>query len=145
MPWLEIFAVAVMWRMVRSWRRSKRSAPGAHNSRPYKASSQPTVQKPNFLDDVDPSRVQHDGPCEHCGARATVPMARTRLERRPWRIVWWCAVCGQQARAHCPEELVPVFAGWDKAGGMGMSMREVAEMIAVDLDELNAAVEDELL
>ena len=145
MPWLEIFAVAVMLRMVRSWRRSKRSAPGAHNSRRSSRFSQPTVQRPNSLADVDPSRVQHDGPCEHCGVRATVPLTRTRLERRPWRIVWWCAVCGQQARAHCPQELVPVFAAWDKAGGMGMSMREVADMVSVDLDVLNAAVEDELL
>jgi hypothetical protein len=41
--------------------------------------------------------------------------------------------------------LVPVFVGWDRAGGTTLSMREVAEMVQVDLAELNAAIEDELL
>jgi hypothetical protein len=41
--------------------------------------------------------------------------------------------------------LVPVFVGWDKAGGTSLSMREVAELVQVDLDELNTAIEDELL
>ena len=72
-------------------------------------------------------------------------MSRTRLERRPWRLVWWCDVCGKQSRALCPPELVPVFVGWDKAGGTSLSMREVAELVQVDLDELNTAIEDELL
>ena len=71
-------------------------------------------------------------------------MQRTRLERRPWRLVWWCAVCGRQSRALVPPELVAVFVSWDKAGGMSLSMREVAEMVQVDLDELNRAVEEEL-
>jgi hypothetical protein len=41
--------------------------------------------------------------------------------------------------------LVPVFVGWDYVGGTSLSMREVAELVQVDLDELNAAIEDELL
>jgi hypothetical protein len=45
----------------------------------------------------------------------------------------------------CPPELVPVFIGWDRAGGTSLSMREVAEMVQVDLDELNDAIADELL
>jgi hypothetical protein len=45
----------------------------------------------------------------------------------------------------CPPELVDVFRQWDRAGGMTMSIREVAEMVRVDIDELNAAIEDELL
>jgi hypothetical protein len=72
-------------------------------------------------------------------------MVRTRVERRPWRLVWWCEVCGRQSRAKVPAELVPVFIGWDKAGGTSLSMREVAELVQVDLNELNAAIEDELL
>jgi hypothetical protein len=72
-------------------------------------------------------------------------MRRTRLERRPWRLVWWCNVCGKQSRALCPPELVDVFTSWDRAGGTTLSIREVAEMVSVDLDELNAAIEDELL
>jgi hypothetical protein len=67
------------------------------------------------------------------------------LERHPWRIVWWCAVCGRQSRAACPAELVGVFTGWDKAGGTSLSMREVADLVNVDLDALNRAVVDELL
>ena len=54
-------------------------------------------------------------------------------------------MCGQQANARCPDELVPMFVRWDEAGGMSLSMREVAEMVQVDLDELNAAIEEELL
>jgi hypothetical protein len=41
--------------------------------------------------------------------------------------------------------LVPVMIGWDRAGGTSLSMREVAEMVSVDLDELNEAIADELL
>ena len=43
-----------------------------------------------------------------------------------------------------PPELVPVMVEWDRAGGTSLSMREVADMVRVDLDELNAAIEDEL-
>jgi hypothetical protein len=38
-----------------------------------------------------------------------------------------------------------VFTGWDKAGGTSLSMREVADLVNVDLDALNRAVADELL
>jgi hypothetical protein len=72
-------------------------------------------------------------------------MSHTRVERRPWRLVWICQVCGRQSRAACPPELVGMFVSWDRAGGTSLSMREVAEMVQVDLDELNAAIEDELL
>ena len=103
------------------------------------------MRKPNSLADLHPSKIQHDGRCQNCGVQTAVPLQRTRLERRPWRIVWWCSVCGQQANARCPDELVPMFVQWDEAGGMSLSMREVAEMVQVDLDELNAAIEEELL
>jgi hypothetical protein len=76
---------------------------------------------------------------------SVVPMRWTRLERRPWRLVWMCQVCGRQSRSLCPPELVPVFVAWDRAGGMSLSMREVAQLVNVDLDELNQAIEDELL
>ena len=71
-------------------------------------------------------------------------MQRTRLERRPWRLVWWCAVCGRQSRALVPPELVPVFVSWDKAGGMSLSMRELADFVSADADEFARAVEEEL-
>ena len=102
------------------------------------------MRKPNSLADLHPSKIEHDGKCQNCGVQTAVPLQRTRLERRPWRIVWWCAVCGQQAKAHCPDELVPMFVQWDQAGGMSLSMREVSEMVRVDLDEFNRAIADEL-
>jgi hypothetical protein len=37
-----------------------------------------------------------------------------------------------------------MFVRWDEAGGMSLSMREVAEMVQVDLDEFNRAIADEL-
>jgi hypothetical protein len=37
-----------------------------------------------------------------------------------------------------------MFVQWDEAGGMSLSMREVAEMVQVDLDEFNRAIADEL-
>jgi len=39
---------------------------------------------------------------------------------------------------------VPMFVQWDQAGGMSLSMREVADMVHVDLDEFNRAIADEL-
>jgi transcription elongation factor Elf1 len=103
------------------------------------------VRNPNSVANADPERISHNGKCEWCGVEAVVPMVRTRIERRPWRLVWWCDVCGRQSRARVPVELVDVFVSWDRAGGTTLSMREVVEMVQVDLDELNAAIEDELL
>jgi hypothetical protein len=37
-----------------------------------------------------------------------------------------------------------MFVRWDEAGGMSLSMREVAEMVQVDLEEFNRAIADEL-
>lgn len=72
-------------------------------------------------------------------------MQRTRLERRPWRLVWWCAVCGRQSRALVPVELVPTLVGWDRAYGTSLSMREVADMVGVSLSDVERAIADELL
>jgi hypothetical protein len=144
MPWWEIIVVLVIWRTVRSWRRSRRSGRDVRNSRHSSPSCLLTVPKQSWLADTDPSRIAHDGTCENCGVQAQVPMQRTRLERRPWRIVWWCAVCGRQSRARVAPELVPLLVSWDKAGGMSLSMREVADFVSADADELLRAVEDEL-
>ena len=37
-----------------------------------------------------------------------------------------------------------MFVQWDQAGGMCLSMREVADMVQVDLDEFNRAIAEEL-
>lgn len=142
-PW-ESIIVMLCWLMVKGLRRWRLSGRAAHSYQHSKLSSQATVRKPNSLADLHPSKIQHDGKCQNCGVQTAVPLQRTRLERRPWRIVWWCSVCGQQANARCPDELVPMFVQWDEAGGMSLSMREVAEMVQVDLDEFNRAIADEL-
>ena len=144
MPWWEIGVVAVIWLMVRSWRRSRRSVRAAHNFQRSKRSSPLTEQKRNWLAEADPERIGHQSVCENCAAQVVVPFRVTRLERRPWRLTWWCQVCGMQARALVPPELVPVLVEWDRAFGTSLSLREVADMVRVDLDELNAAIEDEL-
>ena len=95
--------------------------------------------------DADPERIAHQSACEHCGVELPVPMRESRLERRPWRLVWWCRVCGRQSRALVHPELVPTLVSWDRVAGTSLSLREVADMVAVDLDELNRAIEEELL
>lgn len=145
MPLWETCVVIVIWLMVRRWRRSKRSGRVAPNLAPSNRSSPLTEQKRNLLANANPAEVLHQARCEHCKAEAMVPMQRTRLERRPWRIVWWCAVCGKQSRALVPPELVPTLVGWDRVYGTSLSLREVAEWVDVDVDELSQAVEDELL
>ena len=95
--------------------------------------------------DADPERVAHQSPCRNCGVEVAVPMRDSRLERHPWRLVWWCRVCGKQSKALVHPELLLTLLSWDKVYGTSLSMREVAEMVAVDLDELNRAIEDELL
>ena len=145
MPWSEIFVVVAIWLMVKGWRRSRRSDRAALKSRRSSRSSQRIAPKQTLAADADPSRVAHNGVCEHCGVEGVVPLARTRLERRPWRLVWWCSVCGKQARVMCPPELVPQFLEWDRAGGLALSMREVAEMVQVSLEDIERAIEDELL
>jgi len=144
MPWSEIGVVAVTLLMVRGWRRSKRSGRAVPNSQRFNQSSPLTGQNPNSLVDADPAMVAHDSRCENCGVQVPVPVRVSRLERRPWRLVWWCRVCGRQSRALVRPEMVPMLVGWDRVGGTSLSLREVAEMVDVDLDELNQAVEDEL-
>jgi len=144
MPWSEIGVALATLLTVSVLRRSKRFVRDALNYQPYRASSQPTGRKRTWLDDADPARVAHESKCEACGVVMPVLMVHSRLERRPWRLVWWCRVCGRQSRALCPPELVPTLMEWDRAYGTTLSLREVAEWVSVDLDGLAQAVEDEL-
>ena len=145
MPLWESFVVTVTLLTVFARLRLKRSAPDAPNSPPSSHSSPPTDPKLNLLADADPNRIGHDSACEHCETEAIVPMSETRLERRPWRLVWRCRVCGQQSRVRCPPQLISTVMAWDRAYGTVLSLREVVEFVKTDLDGLAQAVEDELL
>ena len=98
-----------------------------------------------MLADADARHVFWDSTCEVCLSEVMMPIAHARLERRPWRLVWRCSVCGAQSRVRCPDELVSTFIAWDRAYGTSVSMRELVEFIKTDLDELEKAVQDELL
>lgn len=141
----ESFVVTVTLLTVFALLRWKPSAPDARNSRPSSRSSPHTDPRRTLLAEADPRRVGHDSVCEVCKSEVVVPMAQTRVERRPWRLVWRCSVCGAQSRARCPEELVPTFIAWDRAYGTSISMRELVEFMKTDLDGLSQAFEDELL
>jgi hypothetical protein len=143
--WWVVIVVTVTWLTLLALRRWRRSVHAEHKSPQSSRSSQRIVQKRNLLADSDPSLIAHDSKCERCGVQMPVPMRLSRVERRPWRLVWWCRVCGRQSRALIPDEIVGTLTGWDRAFGTSLSLREVADMARVDLDELNAAIEDELL
>ena len=145
MPSWESTVIVGILLMVIVWRRWRRSDHDAHSSPPFRPSSEHTEQRRNLLADADPERIAHNGVCRNCGCDIPVSMTRTRLERRPWRLVWWCQVCGSQQKVPCPPEAIDTFVGWDRAGGTSLSMREVAEMVQTDLGEFERALRDEIL
>ena len=98
-----------------------------------------------MLANADPERIAHNGVCRSCGSDVPVPITQTRLERRPWRLVWRCVVCGSQQKVACPPEAVETFIAWDRAGGTTLSMREWAYMVQTDLGEFERAVREEIL
>ena len=145
MRWWESFVATVTLLTVFGLLRWKPSAPAAPSSPPSSHSSPPTDPRRTLLADADPRKVGHDSICEVCRSEVIVSMAETRVERRPWRLVWRCSVCGSQSRARCPDELVPTFTSWDRAYGTSISMRELVEFMKTDLSELEKAVKGELL
>lgn len=145
MPSWESIVIVGTLLMVIVWRRWRRSDHDVLSSPPFRPSSERTEQRRNLLADADPERIAHNNVCRNCGCAIPVSMTRTRLERRPWRLVWRCELCGSQQKVPCPPEVIETFIEWDRAGGTSLSMREVAEMVQVDLDALNRAIEDEIL
>lgn len=97
------------------------------------------------MSDLDPDRTLHDAPCLACGARLTVPLSRTRLERRPWRFVWWCEACGDLAQFPAPPDLIGPMRRLDRAGGAAISVREVRRFEGASAAEWEDAVREELL
>jgi transcription elongation factor Elf1 len=144
MPWLEISVVLVIWLTVKGRRRSRRSAQGAANCLPYSRSSQPTSRR-QTLPELDPDRTMHQSTCRACGVEDLVALRATRLERKPWRLVWKCESCGDMSAVRLAAVLVGPMIELDRAGGMALSIREVKDFEAADQDEFEAAVSDELL
>ena len=74
-----------------------------------------------------------------------MPLSRTRLERRPWRLVWVCESCGDEAHVPAPPDLIGPMRELDRAGGAAISVREARAFAAMSADEFETALRDELL
>ena len=97
------------------------------------------------MSDLDPERTLHDAPCLSCGARLTVPLARTRLEKRPWRLVWRCEACDRDAEFPAPPDLIGPMRRLERVGGVAISVREARAFAQLSHDEFDQAVREELL
>ena len=118
-------ALTVIWLLAKLRRLEKRYGPDARSSRRSSRSSTPTGLRPSSpVSALDPERTFHDAPCLTCGFRDRVALARTRLERRPWQLVWTCASCGDEAHFPSPPDLIRPMLAMEKAGGVGISIRE---------------------
>ena len=97
------------------------------------------------MPELDPDRTMHQSVCRACGVEDLVALRATRLERKPWRLVWRCMSCDGMSAVRLAAVLVGPMIELDRAGGMALSVREVKDFEAADQDEFDAAVEDELL
>jgi hypothetical protein len=61
-----------------------------------------------------------------------IPLTATRLEWRPWRVVWDCTGCGRTVSALVGEDALDVLLAAEVAGGMRLSHREIEEARLVD-------------
>ena len=135
-----------IWLLVKLRLLERRFGPDARSSLPSSRSSTRTGLRPSSpVSALDPERTFHDAPCLTCGFRDRVALARTRLERRPWQLVWTCASCGDEAHFPSPPDLIRPMLAMEKAGGVGISVREARAFAKASADEFEAAVRDELL
>ena len=144
MGWWEVCVVLVIWLTVRGRQRSKRSGRVAVSSRRYSRFLRLTSRR-RTLPELDPDRTMHQSVCRACGVEDLVALRATRLERKPWRLVWRCMACDGMSAVRLAAVLVGPMIELDRAGGMALSVREVKDFEAADQDEFDAAVEDELL
>lgn len=63
-----------------------------------------------------------------------IPLTATRLECRPWRVVWDCTGCGSTVSALVGDDALDVLLAAEVAGGMRLSEREIEEACLVDWD-----------
>lgn len=97
------------------------------------------------MSDLDPERTLHDAPCLSCGARLTVPLSKTRLEKRPWRLVWQCEGCDGTAEFPAPPDLIGPMRRLERVGGIAISVREARAFAQASDEEFDEAVRTELL
>ena len=144
MGWLEIGGAlgifATLIGLLR-WRRSVRAGRNFPPSSPY---SQHTEARPT-LPALDPDRAAHQSPCRKCGARLMVLLAESRLESRPWRLIWRCRACGGMSRVRVHADALEVLLALDRAGGMPLSVRELERFAGASHVEWETALRDEVL
>ena len=97
------------------------------------------------MPELDPARTAHESRCRFCNAQVLVPLVDTRLEYKPWRIVWRCRVCNNMATTKVEPEMVPALLRLQRAGGMAMSVREADYLRDESLERFNRKVQDFLL
>jgi RNase P subunit RPR2 len=97
------------------------------------------------LPELDPVKTMHDSTCQSCKARVPVPLNKSRLERKPWRLTWRCDVCGNISRVKVPEEIIPDLLKLDRAGGLVVSQREADYWSALDTELFSRMAAEELL
>ena len=97
------------------------------------------------MPELDPARTAHESRCRFCNAQVLVPLVDTRLEYKPWRIVWRCRVCNNMAATKVDPSLIPSLLRLQRAGGMALSVREADYVRDESLDRFNRQVQDFLL
>ena len=140
---LEILGTLAIWLTVKGWLRWKRSDRGALSSAHYSPSSPPTGAKP-ILPELDPDRTLHQSVCRWCRVQAYVPLRECRLEEGPWRLTWKCGHCRRWTRVRVAPQVLPMLLQQQRRFGMAIARREVADFAEAGLDELEAAIVEEL-
>lgn len=77
----------------------------------------------------------HRSACNRCGVDSLVTFSRTRIEHRPWRLVWACEACEATAVRALPRQLAPALVMMmEYPGGSQVSQREVRVAERMDLE-----------
>lgn len=133
MGWWEICATVGMLLMLFVRQHSRRSGRGGRSSLRSRRSSTPTRPK-QTSSGRDHGRTFHITGCRWCKVLTPVPLTATRLEWRPWRVVWDCTSCGRTVSALVGDDALDVLLAAEVAGGMRLSNREIEEARLVDWD-----------
>lgn len=95
---------------------------------------------------LDRPESAHDSPCSRCKIEALVPMRVTRLERRPWRLIWDCSFCDSRSVRRVEPEFVGTLIDlFDVAGGSQLSMRELIDFQRMSEETFEALIREQIL